>query len=330
MSKKISFGIIVLNGEPFTKYCLRSIYEFAHEIIIVEGASKNAAPNSTPDGHSVDGTLKNIKEFINTEDPEKKVKLITREGFWEEKKEMSQAYASIATGDYLWQIDIDEFYLREDMQKIISLLEKDPTITAISFKMKCFWGGIDYIEESPIFGDISRLFKFEQGYSYTNHRPPTVIDRNGVNLREKHWIDGTTMSNKYGVYMYHYSLVFPMQVSMKAKYYVNIFKKNFQKWAENNFLKLGDPFHVNDNFWCISWLSRYRGKHPEQILNMMRDIDENKIQIQKRKNDDVDTLLRSKLYLISTFFLRHYFSFIFKCKRFVKKILIKFNVLEIK
>jgi len=28
---KIAFGIIVLNGEPFARYCLTSIYPFAAE-----------------------------------------------------------------------------------------------------------------------------------------------------------------------------------------------------------------------------------------------------------------------------------------------------------
>ena len=37
---KITFGIIVLNGEPFTKYCLRQLYPFAYEIIVVEGGSR--------------------------------------------------------------------------------------------------------------------------------------------------------------------------------------------------------------------------------------------------------------------------------------------------
>ena len=27
---KVTFGIIVLNGEPFVRYCLRSLYPFAH------------------------------------------------------------------------------------------------------------------------------------------------------------------------------------------------------------------------------------------------------------------------------------------------------------
>jgi hypothetical protein len=327
---KISFGIIVLNGEPFTKYCLRSIYPYAHEIIIVEGATENAKSISTPEGHSLDDTLKKINEFIFEEDATKKVKLITRESFWKEKNEMSEAYSSMATGNFLWQIDIDEFYLKDDMEKIVSILEKDPPISAISFKMKSFWGGVSYTEEGPIFGDINRLFKFGPGYKYINHRPPTVVDNNGINLRKINWLDGTVMAKRYGIYMHHYGLIFPLQVSTKTKYYVNAFKKDSQKWADNNFFKLRDPFHVNNNFWRISWLNRYKGKHPEQIVKMMNDIETKAINTEERDSVDVEKLLKSPAYIISTHVLRTYFRFVFKCKRLAKKILIFFNVLEIK
>ena len=33
---RVTFGIIVLNGEPFTRYCLRALYPFAYEIIVVD------------------------------------------------------------------------------------------------------------------------------------------------------------------------------------------------------------------------------------------------------------------------------------------------------
>ena len=33
----ITFGMIVLNGEPFVRYNLRALYPFAHQIIVVEG-----------------------------------------------------------------------------------------------------------------------------------------------------------------------------------------------------------------------------------------------------------------------------------------------------
>ena len=54
---QITFGIIVLNGEPFTRYCIRQIYTFAHEIIVVEGACEGAAKIATKKGHSIDDTL---------------------------------------------------------------------------------------------------------------------------------------------------------------------------------------------------------------------------------------------------------------------------------
>ena len=104
---RISFGIIVLNGEPFTKYCLRQLYPHAYEIIVVEGGSRKAI-DEAPEGHSTDGTLEALYEFKAQEDPEDKIQIITRDDFWTEKDEQSQAYAQVATGDHLWQVDIDE------------------------------------------------------------------------------------------------------------------------------------------------------------------------------------------------------------------------------
>src|SRR5579884_2140828 len=106
----ISFGIIVLNGEPFTRYCLRALYPFAHQILVVEGACHRARASASADGHSIDGTLEVLQRFQELEDPERKIQIITKQGYWSEKDEQSQAYAERATGDLLWQVDIDEFY----------------------------------------------------------------------------------------------------------------------------------------------------------------------------------------------------------------------------
>src|SRR5688500_9367169 len=101
---RITFGMIVLNGEPFLRYNLRALYPFAHEIIIVEGAVAKASAIATPDGHSIDTTLETLHRFKAEEDPENKLIIITRDGFWDEKDAMSQAYAERATGNYLWQV----------------------------------------------------------------------------------------------------------------------------------------------------------------------------------------------------------------------------------
>ena len=119
---KISFGMIVLNGLPFIKYNLKGLYPYAHQIIVVEGACRSASSIADKNGHSNDGTLEELKIFKSEFDKEDKITIVTAEddgkpnGFWNEKDEMSQAYAKRATGDYLWQVDVDEFYKSEDMK----------------------------------------------------------------------------------------------------------------------------------------------------------------------------------------------------------------------
>ena len=76
---RISFGVIVLNGEPFTAYTLRSLYPFAHEIIVVEGAAPGSVNVATADGHSRDGTLATLRRFKADEDPDQKVTIVTAE-----------------------------------------------------------------------------------------------------------------------------------------------------------------------------------------------------------------------------------------------------------
>ena len=96
-----------------------------------------------------------------------------------EKHEQSRAYAKRATGDYLWQIDIDEFYLPEQFKTVLQLLESDPTISGMSFKTRnilgesrCRGGWPFLMEGAEIY---QRLFKWGKNYQYTTHRPPTVV-----------------------------------------------------------------------------------------------------------------------------------------------------------
>lgn len=314
---KISFGIIVLNGEPFTRYCLRSIYPFAHEIIVVEGGHQDAKSVCTADGHSIDSTLDTLHKFKREEDLENKVTIVTREGFWPKKDELgrdrtpqSRAYAERATGDYLWQIDIDEFYREKDILRIIKMLNKTPSITAISFKQKSFWGGIDYTSESYYImrnkGGWNRIFKWGKGYKYLTHEPPIVLDETGKNLHEKNWITGERMRRK-NIYMYHYCLLFPSQVRQKASVYrdekPDLFSAMVQ-WAENNYFNLKNPTRVHNMYEFPSWLERYKGSHPKQVVCMIRDIKEGKINAELRRIDDIELLLNSKKYKLDRILLR--------------------------
>ena len=333
----ITFGIIVLNGEPFISYNLRSLYSFAHQIIVVEGAVPSAALIASRDGHSKDGTLQTLHKFMSEEDPERKITLITAEdvghpdGFWPgEKDEQSQIYANRATGNYLWQVDVDEFYKPSDIQKIIEMLSLDPGISAVSFKMLTFWGGIDYITDGWYLRSganiYHRLFKWETGYTYVTHRPPTVETPTGVDLRKIKWIDGHALARK-GIYLYHYSLLFPSQVKDKCSYYQNaewVKRDSALVWYKNNYLNLRNPYRVHNVYTHPSWLELYKGDHPPEINKMWVDIENGINKASLRDNKDIEGLLSRFNYKVNIYLLKilgYLYNRLIKVKNRIKKYL---------
>ena len=302
---RISFGMIVLNGEPFLRYNLRALYPFAHEIIVVEGAAPAAASIATADGHSLDKTLDTLADFKAREDPEGKLQVVTRDGFWREKDEMSQAYAERATGDYLWQVDVDEFYRPADMRAVIDLLRDQPDIDAVSFETITFWGAPDVIVDSWYLrrgaAEYHRLFKWSAGHRYTTHRPPTVVDAKGRDLRSGRWIRGSELAGR-GIRMQHYSLLLPKQVLEKCEYYSRAEwarRQDALDWARRNWLSLERPFHCHNVARFPGCLYRFTGEQPPQVDAMWRDITTAGGGVEIRRRDDIDRLLRSRRYQLA-------------------------------
>lgn len=313
---RITFGVIVLNGEPFTAYTLRSLYPFAHQIIVVEGAAPAARNIATADGHSRDGTLERLRRFKAEEDPEDKVTIVTAEdeghdgGWWPgEKDEQSRAYATRATGDYLWQVDIDEFYRADDMARVIAMLRADPSITAMTFKQLTFWGGLGYLADGWYLRRgatfYHRLFKWGPGYEYASHRPPTVLDAGGTDTRNGNWVRGESLARE-GINLFHYSLLLPKQVIEKCDYYGNVTwttRPGAVAWAQDAFLRLGRPFRVHNVYDYPSWLERYAGRHPDEIVRMMGDL-ASSAPHELRRTDDIERLLGSWWYPLGRVALR--------------------------
>ncbi len=301
--------MIVLNGEPFLRYNLRALYPFAHEIIVVEGACPAARGVSTSAGHSTDTTLETLRDFKDHEDTEDKLIIVTAEderhpdGFWPgEKHEQSQAYANRAPGDYLWQVDVDEFYKPEDMVRIMKMLQASPDIAAMSFLQIQFWGGFGQYVDSLYLrrggGQFHRLFRWGSGYRYVTHRPPTVQTAEGIDVRSLRWLNAKEMRRK-GIYLYHYSLVFPKQVIEKCEYYGTAEwakRAKAQEWAQRVFMSLEDPYLVHNVYDYPGWLERFRGRHPPVIDQLRNDIERGAVQIQLRPVADIKRLLRSPWY----------------------------------
>ena len=314
---RVTFGLIVLNAEPFMRYNLRALYPFAHQIIVVEGAVPGAEAIASQEGHSTDDTLATLKDFQEREDPDGKVVVVTAEdegypnGFWPgEKHEQSQAYARRTTGDYLWQVDMDEFYQPEAMRQVLEMLAADPKITTVSFDTLYFWSSPGYRVDGwyvrHVGREYHRLFKWGLGYRYVTHRPPTVVNEIGVNLREKKWVRGKTLAHR-NIFLYHYSLLFPKQVLDKAEYYARASwseRAASRQWVEESFLTLNRPFRIHNMYRHPSWLERFPGQHPPQVMAMWSDIAIGKLKTETRPMGDVDRLLVSNIYRMQRWVLK--------------------------
>lgn len=310
---RVSFGVIVLNGLPFVPFNLRALYPYAHQIIVVEGAAPGAAGIATADGHSRDGTLTALRRFARDEDPEGKVLVVTAEdeghpdGFWPgEKNQQSRAYASRATGDYLWQVDVDEFYLPRHMELVLADLSAHPDISAVTFPTITFWGATGCAVDGWFLrrgaADYHRLFTWGPGYTYATHRPPTVTDPDGRDTRAGRWLDGPAMARR-GVAMRHYSLLFPAQAVEKVEYYSSwgLFDDWYagaagSRWLAESYLTLRRPFRVHNVYRYPSWLYRFDGEHPPEVERMMAAIAVGELPVAVRPMADAERLLRAPWY----------------------------------
>lgn len=308
---RITFGMIVLNGEPFTRYNLRSLYPHAHQIIVAEGATSFARGSAREDGHSRDGTLETLRRFQREEDPLGKITVVTAEdeghpnGFWPgEKNEMSQAYARRATGDWLWQVDADEFYRDEDFLWTFELIKERPAITVVTFAQYKFFATPDYYVDGPFMWgrvpgrEYHRLFRWAPGYRYTEHRPPTVVDERGRDLRGLSWADSQTTGSR-GIRLFHYSMLFPSQVAQKSDYYLAHGwpgREQEKLWREQSWDRLRRPFHVHNVQSTIGWVEHYRGSQPGQALRMWQDIRNGDFDLRLRPTSDIELVIRNPLF----------------------------------
>lgn len=113
------------------------------------------------------------------------------------------------------------------------------------------------------FTEIRRLFRWEPGYIYLTHRPPTVINFDGIDLINLGYMQGSELQ-KQDIYMYHYSLVFPQQVNTKSSYYSDVKWGTFAHmnlWADQQYTRLQNPYRVHNVYQYPSWLERYSAFH---------------------------------------------------------------------
>jgi hypothetical protein len=67
-------------------------------------------------------------------------------------------------------------------------------------------------------------------------------------------------------------------------------------WMADSYLTLRRPFRVHNEYHYVSWLCRYEGEHPPEILRMMDAIASGSIPMEIRPMADAERLLSSPIY----------------------------------
>lgn len=215
MSKvNISVGMIIFNGNYVLKECLESIYPFVNQILVAEGPVRYWQSKGFT--KSTDGTIEVLHDFP---DPQNKIKIIHSQ--YKEKDEQCNAYMKHLDykNDFLWNLDCDEIFKPEDIEKLIKLME-NLYVTSVGFKSSTFYGGFtDRLTGFERDHQFMRIRRILPGSTWSTHRPPTIQHANGQKYLYENHLDYNTLSAIHGIEMYHYSYVFPKQVKEKVAYY---------------------------------------------------------------------------------------------------------------
>jgi hypothetical protein len=274
---KFSALVLVLNGMPWLPYLLRNLYPHFDQIVIVEGAMLSAAVIATAEGHSQDDTLAVIQNFP---DPEHKIHLIQKAGFWQDQAEMGAAGAAVCHGDYLWHVDVDEFYHPHDLAWLQQHLTQNPHIEAVSLKMLHFFASLRGVVKGAFHaqgGDEPwRIFRWRPGYRYVNYEPLRLHNAQGQALSTLATLKGGDLARQHGIYFYHYAYLLPAVVYEKAVFYEN--KRGVSvkdgvsplAWYRAHYEKF-TPWRVHLNPRPLSWLEPFHGQHPPEILAAIRE-----------------------------------------------------------
>ena len=249
---KITFGMIVFEGDYVLRECLEQIYPYAHQIVIAEGPVQFWQERGRQT--STDAT----NDILNTfPDPENKISVVHGQFF--EKDEQCSAYMSLIKEDteYLWMVDSDEIYKSEDIEKTIKFLQEEQP-TSVGVHSCSFFGGFDHyltgFEEAV--DNFIRIFKYEHGCDWLTHRPPTI--KYASNIARKH-INSEQFLKKTGVMMYHYSYVFDKQVKNKVEYYKA--KVSQFKCIDNYYEEIFAPWKNGSDIERIMIENKYDGVH---------------------------------------------------------------------
>ena len=208
---KVCFCMLAFNSDWVLSPVLDLVQQYG-PVVIAEGPVKYWQDQ----GYTTSTDKTNAIIEAHRLDPSTDIQVI--HGQWPEKDEMQRALESMIPDDttHVWIVDADETYKRDALEGILCALD---TCDAVSFKARSFWAGFrKWIGGFEAEYEVQRVMRWYPGATFETHRPPTVLSKDGKPFQDMLHID-SAMTSYGGLFMYHYSYVFPRQVKMKAQYY---------------------------------------------------------------------------------------------------------------
>lgn len=228
---KIAFGIIVFNSDFVLKENIQSLLDAnVGPVFVVEG----------PVQHFVDAGFDTSTDKTNDILQSFNKSITVRHGQWSEKVAMQNELLSMIPSDidYFFQVDSDEIYKSDDLRRLADFLN-DEKPSKVAVPSKTFMGLKHLITGMEEGENIYwRIFKVVPGCTFSSHRPPTIVPTQSGNPTS------SSVLERLGIFMYHYSYVSPRCVNEKMEYYKtvvnpyniieNYFYKVFLPWMTGN------------------------------------------------------------------------------------------------
>ena len=129
---RIGISIPVHNEKDYIEYCLRSIYDFAHIIVLSVNVGVPWGGKPEP----LDDTIELLKAF-----PDPDGKLVILPGEWtSEIEQRTTAFEHIKReADYLMNVDADEVYVKDDLDRMRKYIAYRPFIGQFRITMRTYW-----------------------------------------------------------------------------------------------------------------------------------------------------------------------------------------------